>query len=85
MTHQEAIIAFNKVTGGNEAYADHWIQGFIALGMLKLDDPPPPKTPMEKLEDSLRRRYFTDNNIADLKLALGSQGLEVTEKPITKR
>lgn len=81
-TQQQAEAAFSNIKSGHASSPESWVERFVNLGLIEIV-PPPATTPLEKLEHQLRLKYFSDNNISDLKMALGVAGLEIVEK--TKR
>lgn len=75
MTRDEAIRAASHAidSGGNNAM-EKWVNVFVALGMLKLDEP---KTPERKLRDAVYNEY---NSVDAFILAIERAGLAIVEK-----
>jgi len=83
MTRDQAITAFNAIPNAHSSGAEAWIDRFVALGIITLDPPKNPVTPMEKLEHALRKKYLKDGDMVSLTASLEELGLEVVVK--TKR
>lgn len=81
MTRDEALKIMGPIMStSNDSSAERALNVFVALGMVKLDEP---KSPMEKLETALRMRYFKETDIINLQDSLAKNGLEIVE--ITKK
>lgn len=78
MTRDEAIKVFKRgVIGGN--WEADWIDKFVALGMLKLDEP---KSAADKFRAAMNDLGYKGNSCVwpDLETALNVAGVRIVEK-----
>ena len=76
MTRDEAIKRFNDAADGSFS-GEAWIDRFVALGILNLDEP---KSVIDRLANGMTRAGFNPFTRSELKAILESEGLKLVEK-----
>lgn len=81
MKRADAIHIMSQIWGGNPQHelAVSYVTAFVALGMLKLDEP---KSAFDKLRAAMDDLQYKENSVVwrDITVALDVAGLKIVEK-----
>jgi hypothetical protein len=77
MTRQEAVKTMAGGWFGPSEVAEKWIDMFVKLGMLKLEEP---KSQRERLVEILGNRDWMASDVDEFRECLCEAGLQIVEK-----